>query len=636
MKIKLLTCLLLFLNLSKFNLNATTYYISLSGKNSNSGTSPGSAWQSIDKVNTKNFKGDTILFQGGSVFVGNLQFTASDVGTSSKPIVIGSYGTGKATISSNLLYGISIYNAAGFKIKDLIFKGSGRTTNLESGVKIYLDKDLTVLSYLKIDNVEATGYHGSGVSIGSWNKKSGFTDISVTNSLLHDNGTSGLAMFAESLYVHKNIYIGHNKTYNNSGIDTQSVGSTGSGIVLGHVDGATIENCTSYNNGWLHSNTYGGPIGIWAYGSKNVTIQFNESHHNKTGNTKDGGGFDLDGCSYSTMQYNYSHDNYGSGFLLARYASSPVMTNLTVRYNITENDGRKNGYAGIHLWSSGTITGIKTVQIYNNDVYTTPVTNGVPKAFFVRSGVFSGMSVRNNIFQTTAGVPVVSVSSTSGFTFQGNDYWSSGSTFSVKWGSSSYSSLLAWRTATGQEKINGTTSGYQLDPQFNDVATGTTFPDATQITQLQRYKLKSTSGLIDKGLNLTSLFSTNTGSRDFWGNSIVNKTKFNIGAYQITSSGKSIVSPAEAYPITKATLEVFPNPVSSNATVMFTMQKAGKASVVVYNADGKTLTTLFSGELKAGEIKKIMLDAGGLRNGLFFVQLTGNEESLTKKIVVSK
>src|SRR3712207_8524244 len=52
-------------------------------------------------------------------------------------------------------------------------------------------------------------------------------------------------------------------------------------------------------------------------------------------------------CNNSIMQYNYSHDNYGAGYLLARYSSAPAMSNLTIRYNISENDGRKNDYGGI-------------------------------------------------------------------------------------------------------------------------------------------------------------------------------------------------------------------------------------------------------------------------------------------------
>ena len=44
----------------------------------------------------------------------------------------------------------------------------------------------------------------------------------------------------------------------------------------------------------------------------------------------------------SVMQYNYSHDNDGAGYLLAQFTYAREFTNNIVRYNISENDGRKN------------------------------------------------------------------------------------------------------------------------------------------------------------------------------------------------------------------------------------------------------------------------------------------------------
>lgn len=38
------------------------------------------------------------------------------------------------------------------------------------------------------------------------------------------------------------------------------------------------------------------------------------------------------------MQYNYSHDNQGLGYLLAQFPGAPAMHDLTVRCNISEND----------------------------------------------------------------------------------------------------------------------------------------------------------------------------------------------------------------------------------------------------------------------------------------------------------
>lgn len=76
-----------------------TYYVSASGNNT-TGLSPTNAWQTIAKLNSM-FSiigpGDSVLLHGGETFTGTIRVTTN--GSSGAPIVIGSYGTGKATIS---------------------------------------------------------------------------------------------------------------------------------------------------------------------------------------------------------------------------------------------------------------------------------------------------------------------------------------------------------------------------------------------------------------------------------------------------------------------------------------------------------------------------------------------------------
>lgn len=641
--------------LLSLNVSAITYYVSPQGNDANSGRTSSQAWRTISKVNSRIFKGDTILFQGGKTFYGSLYFNNADIGTQSKPIVVGSYGTGEALINSDTLYGLLLYNTAGFEIKNLVFSGIDRLTNKRAGIIVYLDRDSTWLSYLKLSNVEVYGYQRAGISIGSWAKWCGFKNVSITNSVVHDNGKAGIETYAMEPYIHRNIYVGYTKVYNNSGWAENTVGHTGSGIMLGNVDVALVEYCTSYNNGWLHQVlNSGGPIGIWAYQSDSVTFQYNESHHNKTGTTKDGGGFDFDGgCTNSIMQYNYSHDNAGAGYILAQYSGAPLMSNITIRYNISENDSRKGDQGVVHLWASSYSGGIKNVNIYNNTVFVKPSPNAVPRAFFIRSGPISGVKVRNNIFQTTGGVELVRVPyNTSGCTMQGNSYWSSGSTFKIRWGGTTYSSLSAWRTATGQEKVNGTASGVQADAQFADTTTGVTFSDARQITNLKRYKLKSTSALINKGLNLKALFGTNIGPRDFWGNSLVNKTSFHIGAYQgdpvsttmaeITSADRSPIMnnavPHQDVPSAyeENSLRVFSGQGMHAFIVDFAPAKSGRVSIALYNMNGQFIRLLFSGTAHAGIHQQLSVNTDMLLNGVYLVRMEDGKEAVTQKVLLNK
>ena len=154
------------------------------------------------------------------------------------------------------------------------------------------------------------------------------------------------------------------------------------------------------------------PVGIWAWDSRNIIIQYNESFNNKTGATKDGGGFDLDGGMVnSIMQYNYSHDNDGPGYLLAQFSYAREHKENIVRYNISENDCRINRYGIIHIWGD-----IEDAFIYNNTIFHSgPDTSHAYAVAFrynedqrILDNFASKISLLNNIFYTSGKLPLVS------------------------------------------------------------------------------------------------------------------------------------------------------------------------------------------------------------------------------------
>jgi parallel beta-helix repeat protein len=76
---------------------ATVYYVSTGGNDNNTGTSPGEAWQTIDKVNSfVPAPGDSILFNRGDEWSGSITLTVS--GITENPIVYGAYGIGKRPV----------------------------------------------------------------------------------------------------------------------------------------------------------------------------------------------------------------------------------------------------------------------------------------------------------------------------------------------------------------------------------------------------------------------------------------------------------------------------------------------------------------------------------------------------------
>jgi len=80
-----------------FKANATVYYVSNSGSDANGGTSTGTAWQTIAKVNASSFlPGDSILFKCGDSW--NEQLNVPSNGTAGNPIILASYSTGAMPI----------------------------------------------------------------------------------------------------------------------------------------------------------------------------------------------------------------------------------------------------------------------------------------------------------------------------------------------------------------------------------------------------------------------------------------------------------------------------------------------------------------------------------------------------------
>lgn len=493
--------------------SANIFYVSSTGNDRNSGTSPSLAWATLDKVSNYSFNaGSTILFEGGKTFSGNLKFYTDDKGTASNPITVSSYGTGQATIQgSSSSDGITIYNVAGLNLTNLKIVGPGALSSTKAAVNAYADlPNNTKLSHLYFDNVEVSNYYW-GILIGGWNGTSGFDDVKITDAKAHDNGRGGIATYGKDKYTHSNIYVGRSQTYNNLG-DPLLKGNnpSGAGIILGNVSQGIVENSVSYNNG-INCKASACGVGIYTYDSEKITIQNNESYGNRTGSKVDGGGIDLDiAVTNSVMQYNYTHDNDGPGIYV--WAASGPWNNNVIRYNISQNDSRKNNWGGMLLGGDF----IDGLQVYHNTVYVSSNTSGSSPAVNVYSAS-KNVSIRNNIFVTTGGLKVVKVNNMgSNLVFQGNDYWSSGSKLVIYWLGTSYTSFANWRSATNQEKNSTANTGFTVDPGLQNPGGGTTIGFGNPLSSLQAYKLKADSPLLNKGLDLQSTSNTNIGNRDFY------------------------------------------------------------------------------------------------------------------------
>jgi hypothetical protein len=533
-------------NVAKPKDSGAIYYLSATGSDNNAGTSLSEAWRTISKVNETAFKaGDRILLEGNQTFVGNLYLDATNCPNSPEnPIKIGSYGEGRATIDGGTGTAIFIYNCGGVEISMLKLIGSGQQLSEGNGIKVFTDLPGDVkLEHIDISYVDVSGFREGGITIEANNGRTGFRNTRITNSKVHDNGDGGISIsgfYSAALkgYPNEDVYIAGNKIFQNEGKPGKIHLNTGNGIVVGGSDGAIIEHNVAYNNGAENSWDKGGPVGIWAWDSNDVMIQFNESHHNKT-KSIDGGGFDLDGgVSNSIIQYNYSHDNYGAGFLVATFGGARPTKNNIIRYNISENDGRNSGYAGIFLFrDDGIEVGpFEDLKIYNNTIYITPAPGrqlGDPAAFKSVGKDIKNVKVFNNLFVTTRGAKLISKSQGgTDITFQGNNYFSSGDVFKIIDSGITYNSLDAWRSATGQETVDSENVGMTVDPLLINPGAGGNIGDSNIPEALTSYRLQNTSPMINAGLDPHKLFDTDPGARDFYSNPIPQGVSYDIGAHE--------------------------------------------------------------------------------------------------------
>jgi hypothetical protein len=613
-------------------LNAATYYVSPDGDDSSNGTSSSSAWKTISKVNSMALSpGTTILFEGGRTFNGSIYLDNNDGNDPSNNVVFSSYGTGKAIIQSANATGFYAYNTQGITVSNLIFEGSGMSSNSADGVLFYADLSGNVKkSKIDIKNVEIHNYGKTGISIAGGNGNTGFKDVVIDGAHVYDVKVNGIITSAPTSqshvgWAHQNVTIKNTEVDHVTGYADPGT-HRGSGIIMGQVDNGLIEKTVAHDNGAANIHC-GGPGGIWTWDSNNITIQRCESYHNLSGTGCDGLGFDLDGgVTNSVLQYNYSHDNDGSGYLLGQYDNARPWSNNVVRYNISENDGRTNA-GGITLFK-GAGTTMAGVKIYNNTIYTTPsaANPNVGALTFINwnTGI-TGVDVYNNIFQTTGGASLIDIPSGYNAHFAGNLYWSTGAAFKIKYQGTTYSNLAAWRSATGNEQSGSNPTGVTADPFLKNVGTGAImFPNPT--SQLNAYTLGENSGAIDAGLDLMSLFSINTGAVDFYNNNLTGALAADIGAHEKASV---VATGIEANDVIKETYAFYPNPVKSGSPITV------KGASLPYSAEIVSITGAVVWREPKVESKEYTIPTLGLAAGPYFLLTKdSNGDKKVNKVIV--
>ena len=461
--------------------SAADYYVNTSGDDRAAGTQA-KPWRTVGKVNGRTLAaGDRVFFAGGQTFTdAGLKFVVGDAGSASNRVVVGSYGTGRATIKPASMHGCELYNVAGITIQDLIFEGPGLTSSDKAGFQAYCDlANGSRPSGVTVRNCEFHQFR-FGMVVGAWHSSfSGFADVLIDSCVAHDNRREGITSYGyttgsgANAQSHRNITITDCEVYGNTGDPNYTSSHSGSGIILSGTIGGLIDRCYAHHNGGSAGNpSGGGTCGIWTWNSTNVTIQRCLVHDQKTTpGVMDGGGFDIDGGSVNAIiQYCYSYNNEGPGYLVAQYAGAAPLTDGVIRYNVSWKDGRRqaNNMGSIHFWSddSNPQANCARVAVYNNTIYTDAAV-GVT-AIRYQSGPMTGHVLRNNVIVVAGGAKLVDIASNTGaFTLTGNNWWAADGNLGGgwRWGGTTYGSLSAWRGASGSpETVSGTPVGRYGDP----------------------------------------------------------------------------------------------------------------------------------------------------------------------------
>ena len=459
-------------------------------------------------------------------FRGSSSSPANSSGTAAAPIRIAAYGNGRATILAGTGDGIRVTNAGGYVIENLVVRGAGVRTNTGVGIFFHSTRRGSAkFDYAHVHNVDVSGFLTAGVQFLA-DDLYGFSNVTIDGVIAHDNGDSGISTFGRYVqfsegkqpYAHANVHVTNSVAYRNLGIRGSNT-NTGSGIELQSVGGGLIDFNLAHDNGGVGKKTVGGgPVAIWAWDSDSVTIRFNEAYRQQTGDAGDGDGFDLDGgASNCVVEYNYSHDNVGNGFLVTQFDTARKFIHNIFRYNISENDNRQDNNAGLLVSASTGDAAVFDLTYTHNTVWTTPGTFATSGMRVVEFGEYHDVKFLDNIIVVKGDMPVVQQAALPGVTIAGNLYWASGGAVRFLYGTTSYPSLDAYRAASGEETIGGQPTGLVADPLLVAPGQGGTIGDPTKLATLTTYKLQPGSPAIDAALD-TARFGVDSGPRDFFGN----------------------------------------------------------------------------------------------------------------------
>ena len=175
---------------------AATYYVSAGGSDAARGTSPGSAWRTIGRVNGAHLRpGDSVLFRGGDTF-GDATLMPRWSGTARAPIVFGSYGHTFARVH----HAESAVWFAGLRY--VTFERLDLTTDGSNGAVI-AGSPSGGSAFITISDCRIHDTAGIGISSPNYADRA----WTITRNRIANTGDSGIIMLGSSTVIRRNAIL---------------------------------------------------------------------------------------------------------------------------------------------------------------------------------------------------------------------------------------------------------------------------------------------------------------------------------------------------------------------------------------------------------------------------------------------
>lgn len=390
---------------------ATTYYVSNSGNDTNTGLSEQSPWKTLKKINSSTFKpGDYILLKRGDTWRESITIPSS--GNSTSRIVFSAYGTGNKPVILGSRQPVSWTNQGGNIWKsDASFTtnpynvqgtGGGNIWSINTDLSVNTGIYQTSLGALTADNM---WYYGSN-SIYLYSTSNPSTRYRGVEVCVNSYGIgtnhkqyleiNGIDIFYATVGIYESTYP---SAYDVKGLIIRNCELA----YFGYPNGAGIGIYAFYSNSLMENNTIHDcgrrGISLITYTNnftiRDVTIQNNTFYHGYHTTSVDLQGTSgyTGGCDNliirSNLIYdapNYAPPAYPMQMFLSDQGAKNSMTNILVYNNIFK-------YAS---GASININGIESLNVYNNTFYGhNEVRNSLSSFLFITK---THATVKNNIF----------------------------------------------------------------------------------------------------------------------------------------------------------------------------------------------------------------------------------------------